>query len=599
MGPPSSRHHRKPSVTGAYPRLEKPLLQRSLRYIILAFSLLATLIFFTTPSASVVTDLRLFHHTPAHKPAVQKNSTSGDVHWFSDLKWLNPFSASITLDEDRAVLPLLKTRPPIYTFYDSEAEKGEKVKAAENKLLLIWRRAWWAKGFRPVVLGRSEAMHNPLYEAFQVKKLPPQLEADLIRWLAWGQMGTGILANWLCLPMGSQDDPLLSYFRRGLYPKLTRYEGLSSGLFSGEKTAINGAIQEALDSANLKEPHTLSEVVKAETIAVDAKPSSIAFYDANVIAEHYKPIADELTKDKVKGFNSLAQLITSHLHLAFLNDFPNGFAVLAPNASRTLTLTSAAHALAKVLSICPHSPLSASCPPNKLLCTPCPSLSPLPVSINEHYANSSTVYTIAKLPHPYTFASLLANTMEISTRHIRRDTARDRWLAVVTQKTLGKDIGGPSRIVKFKESVAGEKGFAQGFWMVDDPVPSHKDIEYHFGFKVATFNVTDADVEKTTEAKDDRETFRKERKAKEKEMQRQKELIDAAREVVRYKRKKKENTGVKEMVEAWNLADTEAWHFVRALRARERVEREKWEAEERSFAGGEAKGGGWKWFDRP
>ena len=178
-----------------------------------------------------------------------------------DLKWLKPFSASVSLEEDRSVLPPIKSRPPIYTFYDSEEKKEESVRAAENKLLLLWRRAWWAQGFRPVVLGRSEATNNALYESFQEKKLQPQLEVDLVRWLAWGQMGTGILANWLVLPMGSRDEHTLSYLRRGEYTSLTRYEGFDGGLYSGKKTDINSAIKEALSSPQIKDVKSLVDLV--------------------------------------------------------------------------------------------------------------------------------------------------------------------------------------------------------------------------------------------------------------------------------------------------------------------------------------------------
>lgn len=39
-------------------------------------------------------------------------------------------------------------------------------------------------------------------------------------------------------------------------------------------------------------------------------------------------------------------------------------------------------------------------------------------------------------------------------------------------------------------------------------------------------------------------------------------------------------------VEAWNLADIEAWKFVKAFMARREVERRKWEEEERKLTGG-------------
>jgi hypothetical protein len=55
-------------------------------------------------------------------------------------------------------------------------------------------------------------------------------------------------------------------------------------------------------------------------------------------------------------------------------------------------------------------------------------------------------------------------------------------------------------------------------------------------------------------------------------------------------------------IEAWNLADTEAWRFARAFLARSRVERLKWEEEEKKYAGGagaeRGKSEGWgRWFD--
>ncbi|KAL9099770.1 MAG: hypothetical protein Q9163_004778 [Psora crenata] len=601
MRPHSPRYHRKPSVTSAYPKIQKSKLHRNLGLVLLAVLFFLGVLFFNHTGAGVVTDLHVFHHNPAHKPPVQRNSTSGDVHWFSDWKWLKPFSASITLDDDRSALPPLKTRPPIYTFYDSDAEGDEKTKAAENGLLLLWRRAWWAQGFRPVVLGRSEAMNNPLYEIFRTKQLPPKLEADLVRWLAWEQMGTGILANWLVLPMGPHDHQLLSYLRRGEYRKLSRYEGLGSGLFSGERSAINAAIKEAFDSPNLKDPHSLLDAVGQETISVQSKPTAIAFYDANVISEHYKPIASKLAENKAEGLLSLAQLITAHLHLNFLSSFPDGFAVLTPYSKKAHIITRHAHAVVEALRSCPPSPIAESCPPNNPNCRPCSSIAPMAITTPEYDTNSSTTYTIGTIPHPYIFTSLLSKTRDITTRHIRRDTPRDRWLTAVTQKTLGREIGGPARIVSFKETVVRDSGSARGLWMTEEPLSTHKDMEYHFGFSLPPLNIIDTPATISIKETDgDDHATKKEKKAALKDVQLQKDLLDAAKTVLARKRKKKEKTGTKEMVEAWNLADTEAWRFVRAFNARERVERAKWEDEERRFGGGEGAGtgGAWRWFDR-
>lgn len=601
---PRRQPGRKPSVSEAYPPQPKnpKTRRRIIKFTLFAAAFVAAFLFLKSPRAQYVTDLRLFHHTPPihKKPPAQKNSTSGDVHWFNDWKWLKPFSATVTLDDDRSVLPPLQKRPPIYTFYDSDAEKDENVRDAENKLILTWRRAWWAQGFRPVVLGPSEAMQNPHYERFQSKKFEPQVRADLLRWMAWGHMGSGVLANYLCLPMGPHEDILLSYLRRGEYPKLTRYQNIGTALFSGEEVVLNNVLKKVIDSPATQDAKTLLDAVPEKTFTVDPNPSAIAFYDVNTIAKHYKALNTKLDENKGQGLLSLAQLVTSHLHLTFLNTFDHGLAVLSPFPGKLTILGRSAQRVATALRSCPSSPLPDSCPPNDPSCTPCKSITPAPVSTPETYTNSSQLYTISVLPHPYTMASLLGKRFEITPRHIRRDTARDRWLGAITDKLLGRDRGGPSRLVAFKESVASDLGVGRGFWMVEDPIPSHKDMEYHFGFQIEAFNMTDSDALKAfEEAKDDSKTPKAERKEKEKDLKLQTDLMAAAQEIVRYKRKKKEKTGPKEMVEAWNLADTEAWRFVRAFRARERVEREKWEIEERKFAGAdEDLGRGWRWFDR-
>ena len=124
-----------------------------------------------------------FAPTVHNPPAPQKNSSSGDASWYDHYKWLNPFSSTTTFDE-RSVLPPLKERVPIYAYYDPEAEKNSDIKEQESKLIKIWRRAWWAQGFKPIILGPAEATRNPQFELLQSKKLNPDLEAELLHWLA-------------------------------------------------------------------------------------------------------------------------------------------------------------------------------------------------------------------------------------------------------------------------------------------------------------------------------------------------------------------------------------------------------------------------------
>lgn len=530
----------------------------------------------------------------AHKPPQQANSTSGEAKWFSDWKWLNPFSSSITLDENRSVLPPLRVRPPIYTFYDGTKKKDAATKEAENDLLLIWRRAWWAQGFRPVVLGKAEAMNNPLYESLQAKRLSPELESDMLRWLAWGHMGTGILANWLVLPMGPYEDNLLSYLRRGSYPKLTRYESFKSGLFSGDFVAINSVLTQTIQSSKLEDAKSFLEAADPAIFSVDPVPTAIAFYDSPTITNQYKQVADKLLETHAVGFTSLAELITSHLHTTFQNDFPSGIAVLKPLPLHSTALASPALSLAASLTHCPKSPIPSSCPPNRPKCQPCNKDKPMLITTPSVFRNNSDLYTIGSIPHPYTLATLLLQTSDLTTRQIRRSTVRDPWLLAVTSELLGNDVSGPARIVKLKESVAGEWGESHSLWFTAERNLTTSNLDWHFGFPLPRGDNNEAPHEIPVPNPPAPEAHIP--LPNQQELANEQKRLKAARELLAMKGAK---MGIREVLEAWNMADTEAWRFVRAYAARERVERQKWEDEEKGFAGTEQRRGeGWsRWFD--
>ncbi|KAL8663966.1 MAG: hypothetical protein Q9168_007995, partial [Polycauliona sp. 1 TL-2023] len=489
----------KPGHYSAYPR-GRPSPRKLWRYTAAAGCLVLLLLFIRSSPVPTKPDIRIFGPT-AHRPP--SNIThAGQPKWYNHWRWLHPFSDSITDDENSSVLPPPRERPPIYTFYDPDAEKDAGIKAAESKLLLIWRRAWWAHGFKPVVLGRAEAMNNPLYERFQVRKMEHPLGADMMRWLAWGHMGQGILSNWLALPMGPYHDHLLSFLRRGEYPQLTRYEGLESGLFSSDKASIEAALKEALESPNVTKSTSLRELVSPKTFAVDSKPNAIAFYSSSTVADQYKAVSTSLADSKATGLLLLADLITSHLHLTFLNTFSSGIAILTPHRLHSLLIHYPAITLANALTTCPSSPIPTSCPPNNPSCTPCSSSKPLPISTPEAYHNASSIFTIGTVPHPYTLASLLSKTAILSIPHIRRNSARDPWLVSTTSKLLGPTLGGPDRLVPFKETVAGESSASKNLWLVAEEEPaasgqaddtsalSKKEMEWFFGFALPGYSAS-------------------------------------------------------------------------------------------------------------
>ncbi|MCJ1309109.1 hypothetical protein MMC25_002764 [Agyrium rufum] len=638
-------------LSPAYPQ-RSPTRRRPLIRIGIGAFVFLLIFFFASRSAASVTEVAAKHiphpsinqaklpslpsirnpfRSAVHAPPIQKNSTSGDAKWFDDWKWMNPFSSSITLDENRSVLPPLRTRPPIYTYYDADSDTNAAQRAAEGELLMIWRRAWWAYGFKPVILGRAEATNNPLYEMLQRANVDKSLEVEMMRWLAWGHMGNGILANWLVLPMGPQNDDLISYLRRGQYPKLTRYKHLGSGLFSGEVTKIKETLTKALQGERLTESKTFLEAIPdADVFTVDPSPSSIAFYEASTILARYPSIGETLMKKGPEGLQALGSLINAHLHNTFQNTYSSGLAILSPYSSSATIVSAPAVHLANALVRCPTSPIPSSCPPNRPKCVPCDSSKPIPISFPQSHRNTSRIYTLGTIPHPYTLSALLGSREALDIRYIRRETVRDRWLLAVTNHTLGGNMSGPSRIVSFKEEVASEFGSANGLWRTAETDWEQRDLEWHFGFTLPTIARTTTTTTKIQDKEPSAipqpppnpipedpssreasqllgpllQSLHLPATVPQPNLLTQSTIFSASRQALQRHEKSPSSSSnnpfssaslatlskntpsekrIALAVEAWNLADTEAWRFVRAYEARRKVERRKWVEEEAKF----------------
>ncbi|KAL1959531.1 hypothetical protein VTO42DRAFT_1976 [Malbranchea cinnamomea] len=538
------------------------------------------------PKLPSLDSFRFTFYPPAvHAPEVQKNSTDGKSKWYSDWKWLNPFSSSVTLEEDRSVLPPLRERPPIYTFYDSLEKKDKDVAEADRKLLRAWRRAWYAQGFRPVVLGPLEAQNNRLYEAFQRQGIKKELEDEITAWMAWGTMQTGVLADWQAFPMGPYDDPLLVYLRRGGLPThITRLKDLNSALFSGVQDKVNEAIRLALNNRRLKEAKSIIELIPKDMFNVETS-SSIAYYDPVSLSSLYPTIAENMEKSRASGRLALVDLINSHLHNTFQNIFRGGIAVLKPFPEHTTALVAPGSRLAALLAECTTSSVPKSCPPNIPRCKPCTAGPSMKITYPDSYKNQSRTFTIGTVPHPYTFVSLQKGDDNVTVPYIRRETGRDRWLVETTKHVLGKERGAPSRIVAFKDIVAGDFGVSRSLWFTVENLPAKSeeqslppsmldDLDWYFGFIIPR---------KTKEELSAKENPSKKEKQPNEKLENEFTLINKARKLVNSRDKK--GSSIRDVAEAWNLADTEIWRFVRAYRARNVVQRKKWEEEEKKFAG--------------
>lgn len=515
---------------------------------------------------------------PSHEqPEEQSNSTHGESKWYSTLEWLNPFSSSITLDENRSVLPPLRERRPIYTYYNAKYNpnkaNGKELKELQNadaELLLAWRRAWFAQGFRPVVLTPGDAMKNPNYEVVQKLKLASKMENEVFSWLAWGHMGTGLLADFHCFPMARYDDPILMYLRRGVAPEsITRFENLKNGLYAADKSRIDAAVQSAVLKLT-DQTQSFVDLIEPEAFKVEA-PSALAFYKSAAVTSHYPIIHEKMGQNPVNGQLALVQLINAHLHNQFHISFPAGLAVLKPFPQHTTALVEPALRLGKALIQCPESPMPESCPPNQPECHPCGAAKqPMRISQPTTYKNTTFLFTIGTLPHPYTLISLQRNSEEVTTAQIRRETTRDAWLSDVTKDHLGPELGSSYRGVIFKQVVAGDDAVGNSLWMTVESLPAQAgqslpaelldEFEWQFGFKIPR----GGKIDPATENDKDSAKSAQDHTPSEQGVGKEYELIQKAREVLKDKDTNRIN--IKDVAEAWNLADTEVWRFVKAYR---------------------------------
>lgn len=542
---------------------------------------------------------------PSHKPPVQANSTNGQSSWFSDWKWKHPFSSTITLDENRAVLPPLRPRAPVYTFYDDSTEKSQETRTVEQDILLMWRRAWWAQGFKPVVLGRPEAMNNPLYQATHPQSLSARLEADLTRWLAWSGMGGGIFTDWLVFPMAPFDDHFLSFLRKGQYPHLTRFEGMRNALLVGDQKSIESAILQISSHNSTSTATSLIEVLSKDTLLVGDEINSIAFYDRKDLSNKYKAVADELIDSEATGLALLAQLINAHLQTTWQSSFPKGIAILEPLHQYMAELYVPAIELARKLAQCPATPIASSCPPNDLHCRPCQPNEPMKLSAKDAYYDEPRIFSIGTVPHPFITTVLQYRRPDISIRYVRRNTTRDLWLtSVMKDHLVDKEIkNGQATIVTLKEAIAGDQGWSRSLWLTAEQ-ESVKDLNWLFGFALPPGELSRQNGAGSAMSDIQAESAMPESplpdiewsRPTNKELEEERELLKSARSITNSDQPVK--IKIRDVVEAWNLLDTEAWHFARAYSARRRTERLVWEEEEKKFAGAEMqKNGFMRWLD--
>lgn len=224
--------------------------------------------------------------------------------------------------------------------------------------------------------------------------------------------------------------------------------------------------------------------------------------------------------------------------------------------------------------------------------------------------NSSTLYTIGTVPHPYTLTLLHYTRESIDANFLRREAGRDQWLLAATKEILGDQHTSEDYVVHFKEIVASPHSASNSLWLTAERV-SHADLDWLFGFNLPLLASPD-DKPKAPSEGSELVVFPRPGMPKpiegievpeERWIKAEEERLQKARDAI--KSDDKLWKPIVTMVEQWNLADSEAWRFARAWSARRRQERKKWEEEEQKYAGSERKsglrpggGGGLRWHDK-
>lgn len=518
------------------------------------------------PEIPDITVPKIYPFTPAaHSPADQKVSTGLGSKWYSNWQWLNPFSSYATLNEDRSVLPPLEKRPPVYTYYDSTTKKSSAERESDRQLILTWRRAWYAQGFRPVVLGPMEAENNPRHEAFTAlsDQISPMLQTDFLAWLAWGTMESGVFANTSAIPIASYDDDFLVALRNMGSEFRTIKAAHTFALLAADRDVVNSALDASMNAQKLAHVDSILELVPDKFLQ-ENKTNSIAVYDSDTLRTRYASVWKELQREPATGKLLLRDLINSHLHVNFFNNFIAGIQVVHPFAEQTAVSANPLNKLASVLANCSAfaSPILNSCPPNRRSCVPCSPQHTLETKEVGYYTPNPALFTIGLVPHPYTLATFVRDAAYVNASFIRRKMPRDEYTTTVSEylfkhhltseetavATLKKNIAGPSKAKNLwfpVEWFSAEEG--------EDNLPNDilDDLEWHFGFLLPRYSSAEGD-----------KPYKALYHVDEPSWKRQYKLLAHARKVVY----NENNNAVKTASEAWSIRDTGLWRFVRAYR---------------------------------
>jgi hypothetical protein len=227
------------------------------------------------------------------------------------------------------------------------------------------------------------------------------------------------------------------------------------------------------------------------------------------------------------------------------------------------------------------------------------------------------------VPHPFTLLALTHSTPTIDLQFLRRNTHRDAWILAATKELLGTGISSFARLAALKNAVASDFSRPHTLWLTAEDYPENvlseeqvTDLDWTFGFKIPRSPPSNGHSVTPVPGPERRPPPPKQEfegpEPSEKELVQETTLLARTRMALNGQESDAKSDGwlrklsskkepgpdfqrVREAVEAWNLADTEAWKFVRAFGARKAMEKAKWEEEEERYL---EKGMVGRWVDK-
>ncbi|KAK9368105.1 hypothetical protein V1509DRAFT_579622 [Lipomyces kononenkoae] len=520
-------------------------------------------------------------------------ATAPTNNYIPSFAWETPFSFSVSsAGSDVAVLPQLHDRCPVYTFYDPQlAGAAGRNTTTEERLIAVWRQAFWALGFKPTVLDQSHAKSNPLYKSINEMNFGGQSKIDVMRFLAWSTSPTGILTTNRVVPMTTwPTENTWNFWRSCEFGPLTTYKDTGSGFIVGSQQAVDDFVTQSFTDASMAK---IASAVTSNRFHVEPKTEFLAQYSPDFVPNNYK----RLSEDK------LPELINAHLHSTFLSRFKQGgISVLDPFPQSAHAISFPSLAMATALATCPAVEFELYCPSNIPNCFKCSkSLRKDFVKSVSAIPDSPSTFVIITIPHPVTSIALSHSASDVTADIVRRETSRDLFVRTATSEIIKKGLGPSHRVLELKKLAAASSElldnmyisvFESQFGFNNCLVTDYFRWAVGFNFgplmdnetsakKQATFDAVVQEIETCLPAEPYIEIQTEVTRMldpKDAKSSTQLSVSDTITTIRDRILSADPDRKLKvQMVEAWNMADTELWRFVRALNERAESEEKIWE----------------------